>query len=112
MEVVRGSSTEHHIFQIKNYKGKLAIIPSFTRSLCAACSRIRLTANGRIRNCLYSEDEYNLLKFIRDGANDEDIARIFKQAMWNKSQDGWEAQNKAKKDVTHSHRNSMTQIGG
>jgi cyclic pyranopterin phosphate synthase len=112
MEVVKGSSTEHHIFQIKNYKGKLAVIPSFTRSLCTACSRIRLTANGRIRNCLYSEEEHNLLKFIRDGASDEDIARIFKEAMWIKSVDGWEAQKRAKKDTSHIHRNSMTQIGG
>ena len=112
MEIVKGSSTEHHIFRIKNYKGKLAVIPSYTRSLCAACSRIRLTANGSIRNCLYSEDEHNLLEFMRAGASDEEIARIFKQAMWIKSIDGWEAQKKAKKDTSHIHRDSMTQIGG
>ena len=112
MEIVSGTATEHHIYRIKNYKGKLAVIPSFTRSLCGSCSRIRLTANGNIRNCLYSEDEHNLLKFIRDGATDQEIAGIFKQAMWNKSRDGWEAQNKAKKDISHRHRNSMTQIGG
>jgi len=112
MKLVKGSSTEHHIFRIKDYKGKIAVIPSFTRSLCAGCSRIRLTANGRIRNCLYSEEEHNLLDIMRSGASDEDISRIFKQAMWIKLIDGWEAQKRAKKDTSHNHRKSMTQIGG
>jgi len=112
MEKAKGSSTEQHIYSIPGYKGKIAVIPSFTRSLCEGCTRIRLTADGNIRNCLYSEEEFNLLAKIRNGANDEEIGQFFKDAMWQKAKDGWESQKTNKDKVKKHHRDSMTQIGG
>ena len=103
-----GSSTEQHVYRIPGYKGKIALIPSYTRSLCGDCSRIRLTADGKIRNCLYAEHEYDVLKLIRSGASDDEIAQFFKDAMWKKLKDGWEAQRKS----NIRQRDSMTQIGG
>ena len=51
---VSGSNTEYHVFQIQGYSGKVAVIPSYTRSLCGNCNRIRITADGKLLNCLYS----------------------------------------------------------
>jgi cyclic pyranopterin phosphate synthase len=103
-----GSSTEEHVFRIPGYKGKIALIPSYTRTLCGDCSRIRLTADGKIRNCLYSEEEFNVLPLLRNGASDDEIVQFFREAMWKKVSDGWKAQ----KEPRIKHRSSMTQIGG
>ncbi|HBN45364.1 MAG TPA: GTP 3',8-cyclase MoaA [Candidatus Marinimicrobia bacterium] len=107
LHTVTGSSTEEQIYQVGGYRGKISVIPSFTRSFCNMCNRVRLTADGRIRNCLYSDNEINIRDLMRSGAKDEDISLMFKQAMWLKQKDGWEAQK-----LNGHHRESMTQIGG
>ena len=57
-------------YKIKNYRGSFAIISSITNPFCSTCNRIRLTANGRIKNCLFSTSETDLLTPFRNG---EDI---------------------------------------
>lgn len=104
---VKGSATEEYLFQIPGYKGKFGVIPAYTRSLCRGCNRIRLTADGEIRNCLYSNNEFNLRKLIRNGSTHHEIASLFRQAMWVKRKDGYEADQQEGR-----HRESMTQIGG
>ena len=113
-EVAAGTATEFRIFQIPGFAGRVAFIPSYTRSLCSNCTRIRLTADGQIRNCLYSEREYGLLDQVRNGGSDEDIARVLRQAMWEKLEDGRMAQHQAcgRKGRNGGARESMTQIGG
>ena len=115
IELASGTRTEHHIFQVPGYKGKIAIIPAFTRSLCGNCSRIRLTADGGIRNCLYSDEEFTLMELIRHGCSDEDIVGKFREAFKVKSKDGFESRKKAaasESTIQFSGRSSMTQIGG
>ncbi len=110
-----GTRTEHHTFQAPGYKGKIAVIPAFTRSLCGNCSRIRVTADGSIRNCLYSDLEYNLRDAMRAGASDDDMIALFRKAFAEKAKDGFESkkQSAAKKvKVSDIGRVSMTQIGG
>lgn len=110
-----GTRTEHHTFQAPDHIGKIAIIPAFTRSLCGNCSRIRVTADGNIRNCLYSDLEYNLREPMRAGCSDEDIITLFRKAFAEKAKDGFESkkQSSAKKvSVSSIGRVSMTQIGG
>ena len=104
---VSGSSTEHHIFRLKGYQGKVAIIPSYTRSLCGQCNRIRITADGNLLNCLYSQKGIDLLSPIRKNLTNEEIKRIIKQGMFKKLKDGWEAHKKGSE-----YKSSMTQIGG
>jgi cyclic pyranopterin phosphate synthase len=113
-EVAAGSATEYQIFQIPGHVGRVAFIPSYTRSLCSDCTRIRLTADGQIRNCLYSEKEFGLLDHLRNGGSDEDIARVLRQAMWEKLEDGRVAQRQAweRRGKNGGARESMTQIGG
>jgi len=114
IEKTSGTKTEHHIFKVPGYAGKIAVIPAFTRSLCGNCTRIRLTADGSVRNCLYSDEEYDLRDVIRAGCSDDDIAAVFRKAFGEKAIDGWEAKKKSiqKVSVANIGRVSMTQIGG
>jgi len=105
---VSGSSTEEHSFSVAGHAGRVAVIPAYTRSMCGSCDRIRLTADGQIRNCLYSEQEYDLRRALRAGADDEAIIELIRDAMKHKLVDGWAAQHTA----PQRRRTSMTQIGG
>lgn len=111
-----GTRTEHHIFQAPGHKGKIAVIPAFTRSLCGNCSRIRVTADGNIRNCLYSDKEYGVRDLFRDGGSDEDVVNVFRKAFSEKEKDGFEAKKASSAQQVSiddvGGRVSMTQIGG
>ena len=104
---ITGSNTEHYIFQVDGYLGKIAIIPSYSRNLCINCNRIRITADGSLRNCLYSKEEKSLRDLIRKGALDQELKEMVRGSFFTKHKDGWEAQR-----VKGNNRESMTQIGG
>jgi cyclic pyranopterin phosphate synthase len=115
IEDASGTRTEHHTFKVPGYAGKIAVIPAFTRSLCGNCSRIRLTADGKIRNCLYSDEEFDLRTVIRGGGSDDEIVQTFRDAFSEKAKDGFEAKKRSmakRVDVSDIGRVSMTQIGG
>lgn len=113
-EVAVGSSTERTTYRISGYAGRVAFIPSYTRTLCRDCNRMRLTADGKIRNCLYSEEESSILGCLRRGGKDEEVARILREAMWSKLPDGQAAQRQAREKGKKDGkiRESMIQIGG
>ncbi|MBA4608208.1 GTP 3',8-cyclase MoaA [Aeromicrobium sp. Marseille-Q0843] len=56
--------------------GSVGVIASVTAPFCAACDRIRITADGHVRNCLFARDESDLVKVLRGGGSDEDLVRI------------------------------------
>ncbi|WP_213571598.1 GTP 3',8-cyclase MoaA [Rhodococcus sp. USK13] len=62
----------------------VGIIASVTRSFCSDCDRTRLTAEGTVRSCLFSDQEVDLRGALRSGAGDEDLAQLWRGAMWNK----------------------------
>ncbi len=64
--------------------GTIGIIASVTESFCAACSRTRITADGKIRSCLFSNEETDLMNMLRNGTSDNDIALHWARAMWGK----------------------------
>jgi GTP 3',8-cyclase len=64
--------------------GEIGVIASVTRAFCGACNRLRLTADGAIRNCLFSDDEVPIRDAMRSGANDEDIALAIRRCIWGK----------------------------
>lgn len=70
-------------FQIKGYKGSFGVISTVSNPFCDSCNRIRLTANGRIKNCLFSTSETNLLTPLRNG---EDIKSIIMDGIYHKKQ--------------------------
>ncbi|MDX3384951.1 GTP 3',8-cyclase MoaA [Streptomyces niveiscabiei] len=63
---------------------KVGVIASVTRPFCAACDRTRLTADGQIRTCLFAREETDLRAALREGASDEELARIWRVAMYGK----------------------------
>ena len=65
-------------------KGEIGVVASVTRPFCGTCNRLRLTADGAVRNCLFSDDEVSLRAMLRSGASDEDIALGLRSAVWGK----------------------------
>lgn len=64
--------------------GEFGIIPTISRPFCGHCDRIRLTADGKIRNCLFAVDEFDLRSLLRGGATDEELAEALRDAVWAK----------------------------
>ncbi|WP_432833416.1 GTP 3',8-cyclase MoaA [Dactylosporangium sp. CA-092794] len=63
---------------------KVGVIASVSSPFCGACDRTRLTADGAVRSCLFSQEETDLRGALRAGANDEELADLWRKAMWGK----------------------------
>jgi cyclic pyranopterin phosphate synthase len=87
--------------------GTVGVIPSVTRPFCEACDRVRLTAEGQLRNCLFAHDEFDLLGPMRAGATDDDLAEVIRRAVAAK----WEGHAIGRVQFIRPRR-SMSQIGG
>ena len=68
-------------YEFADGKGKIGIITAVSNPFCDHCNRIRMTADGKLRTCLFSTDETDLKQLIRAGASDEDIVEALKQAV-------------------------------
>jgi cyclic pyranopterin phosphate synthase len=64
--------------------GEIGVISSVTEPFCGTCNRLRLMADGAIRNCLFSDDELSVRDTIRSGGSDEDLEMVFRRAVWGK----------------------------
>jgi len=98
-------------YKIKGYKGSFGIISSVTNPFCDSCNRIRLTANGRLKNCLFSASESDLLTPLREG---KDIRPIISKAMQAKFKirGGMDTLEKLESPELHGKNRSMISIGG
>ena len=72
------------LYRYRDGRGQVGVIASVTRPFCGHCDRIRLTADGQIRTCLFSLKEYDFRKAMRGGASDEEIAALLAAAVWRK----------------------------
>jgi GTP 3',8-cyclase len=72
-----GSSDPATLYRFADGRGELGIIPTVTEPFCATCNRIRLTADGKLRYCLFAVEETDLKSPMRAGATDEDLAWMF-----------------------------------
>ncbi|GAA2089508.1 GTP 3',8-cyclase MoaA [Actinomadura alba] len=79
----RGSAPAES-FLVAGGPAKVGVIGSVTRPFCGACDRVRLTADGQIRNCLFATEESNLRDALRAGATDEEIADRWRAAVRTK----------------------------
>ncbi|MDQ1128611.1 GTP 3',8-cyclase MoaA [Microbacterium sp. SORGH_AS_0888] len=92
--------------------GRVGLISSVTEPFCAACTRTRVTAEGRIRSCLFSHEETDLLGIMREGASDEQIAQRWREAMWGKPRaHGSDSVGLSSPDYVQPER-TMSAIGG
>jgi cyclic pyranopterin phosphate synthase len=72
------------VYRYRDGSGTVGVIASVTRPFCGHCDRIRLTADGQIRTCLFSLKEYDFRNAMRAGADDEEIRRLLYAAVWRK----------------------------
>jgi len=72
------------LYRYRDGRGRVGVIASVTRPFCGHCDRIRLTADGQIRTCLFSLKEYDFRRAMRAGASDEEIAALLRAAVLRK----------------------------
>jgi cyclic pyranopterin phosphate synthase len=65
--------------------GRIGVIASVSRPFCRQCNRLRLTADGRLRNCLFALDEFDVRPLLRAGS-DADIGRLLRSVVWAKGE--------------------------
>ena len=80
---VRGSAPAE-TFLVNGGPARVGVIGSVTRPFCGACDRVRLTADGQVRNCLFARDESNLRDAMRAGASDGELAALWQRAVAGK----------------------------
>ncbi|WP_396634943.1 GTP 3',8-cyclase MoaA [Maribacter sp. R86514] len=95
-------------YKIPGYKGTFGVIPSFSRTFCGSCNRLRISATGDVITCLYAKASANLRDIMRADDVEENIKKEILKAVGSRAKTGFEAQEKYK-DVFS---NSMTSIGG
>ena len=98
-------------YKIKDYKGSFAIISSVTNPFCDSCNRLRLTANGQLKNCLFSSTEADLLTTLRSGKPIEPVIKKAVEAKL-KVRGGMDTIEKLQEPKLHSNNRSMITIGG
>jgi cyclic pyranopterin phosphate synthase len=103
------NATAYH-YQIPGFKGNLGIIAAFSRTFCGSCNRIRITAQGTLKTCLYDDGVLNIKNLLREGRSDEEIKKELLFAFSHRSKDGLEAE--AKRLQHPELTESMSTIGG
>ena len=88
-------------------KGLVGVIPTVTKPFCGDCDRVRLTADGQFRTCLFATSEFDLRALMRSGASDDDLAAEIQRAVGTK----W-AGHQINQVTFVRPRRSMSQIGG
>jgi len=87
--------------------GTVGVVSAVSRPFCGACDRTRLTADGQVRSCLFSRTETDLRSLLRGGASDDEIAAMWRTAMWGK-----EAGHDINDPAFMQPRRPMSAIGG
>jgi cyclic pyranopterin phosphate synthase len=98
------------LYRIPGYAGQVGIIAGFSRTFCGACNRIRITAKGILKTCLYDNGVLDLKRLLREGASDDAVKEAIIIAVQHRFRDGFEAERH-----THSASaafDSMSEIGG
>ncbi len=80
----REPSATARIYRFADGRGKVGFINPVSEPFCADCNRVRLTADGRLRTCLFSLNETDLRAPLRDGADDAQLSEIIRAAVWRK----------------------------
>jgi len=71
-------------FEYADGGGKVGIIASISRPFCMSCNRLRLTADGKLRNCLFALEETDVKGLLRDGASAETVQQTIRRCVWDK----------------------------
>lgn len=98
-------------FMVPGHEGSFAIISTMTAPFCSTCNRMRLTADGKLKNCLFSDGETDLLTALR---NQEDVLPLIQASIWSKKKElgGQMVPNFEELDANAINNRSMITIGG
>ena len=102
-----GDPAPAHVWSYEDGAGTIGVIPSLTEPFCGDCDRVRITADGQLRTCLFSLDETDLRGLLRGGGTDDDLAAAIAGAVAGK----WEGHRIGQVSFKRPRR-SMSQIGG
>jgi GTP 3',8-cyclase len=83
-EAPREPSATARVFHFRDGKGEIGFINPVSEPFCADCNRVRLTAEGKLRTCLFSIHETDLRGVLRAGASDNELKEIVRDAVWRK----------------------------
>lgn len=97
-------------YQVPGYTGTVGIIAAFSRTFCGTCNRIRITAQGTLKTCLYDDGVLDIRQLLRGGETNEAITSHLMHAFKSRAKDGFEAESKRKSHLPVSE--SMSTIGG
>ena len=95
------------VYRFADGKGEIGFINPVSQPFCADCNRIRLTADGELRTCLFSMHETNLRDPMREGASDAELEQIVRDAVWRK-----ELKHRVNEPGFIAPARSMSAIGG
>lgn len=105
LEPITGHATEHYSYRIPGHLGSIAIIPAYSRNFCSRCTRLRITADGRLVSCLYHHESIPLMPLLQADATEEELRKAITDAVMRKPEDG--------RNSGDGHAvSSMSQIGG
>ena len=80
----RAPSSTSQVYRFADSPGRIGFINPVSEPFCADCNRVRLTADGRLRTCLFSLNETDLREPLRAGASDDELEEIIRAAVWRK----------------------------
>ncbi len=94
-------------YQVKGFSGKVGFITSMSEHFCSSCNRVRLTADGNLKVCLFSNKEVSLRDMLREGKSEEEIYKVISSAVKGKkySHDGMYS-------IASGKNRPMVKIGG
>jgi cyclic pyranopterin phosphate synthase len=107
VEIPAKASSTARRFRFADGAGEIGFVNPVSEPFCSSCDRIRLTADGQLRTCLFSRREWDLKAPLREGASDEDLARLIRFAVRHK-----ELKHKINDPGFVRASRSMSQIGG
>src|SRR5215208_6195643 len=84
VELPREPSATARVFRFADGEGEIGFINPVSEPFCADCNRVRLTADGKLCTCLFSLHETDLREPLREGASDNELERIVREAVWRK----------------------------
>ena len=107
LEPLEQGSAPAQAFRYRDGRGEVGVVASVTRSFCGSCDRVRLTAEGQFRNCLFALEETDLRAILRGGGSDEELAAAAAGSVAGK----WAGHSIDQATFVQPPR-SMSQIGG
>jgi GTP 3',8-cyclase len=106
-EIPAGPSSTARRFRFADGAGELGFVSPVTEPFCSSCDRIRVTADGRLRTCLFSRTEWDLQAPLRDGASDAELEEVIRNAVAHK-----ELKHRINEPGFVRASRTMSQIGG